>query len=341
LLNNKISSIELVRFLAALSVVIYHYHYVFNDFNQLTVEELPFFSFLSVFYKYGTYAVHIFFTISGFIFSYVYLSKKNIKAKEFFINRFARLYPLHFITLLAVVFLSLANTEFSNYFINAFIPIYTDLYHFILQLLFVSYWGLQKGFSFNTPSWSISIEILMYIVFFLSAKNLNKHKVTLPISIILFFLISYKFTNFFNFDEYALLFFSGVLIYQITKFKRSNLLISANFLILIFSFIGNFKILLFCPSFLILLIYLDKLIKNNKISGLFNFFGGLSYSIYMTHFPLMVLFLLFEHLAIINEKFYFSNYFFFFFNFLIIFISIISFKFYEYPLNKKIRKIFL
>jgi peptidoglycan/LPS O-acetylase OafA/YrhL len=340
-LNNKISSIELIRFLAALSVVVYHYHYVFNDFNELTIQELPFFSFLSVFYKYGTYAVHIFFTISGFIFSYVYLSQKNIKAKEFFVNRFARLYPLHFITLLAVMFLSLANTEFSDYFINAFIPIYTDLYHFILQLFFVSYWGLQKSFSFNTPSWSISIEILMYIIFFLSAKSLNKYKITLPTLIILFFLTSYKFTNMFSFDEYALLFFSGILIYQISKFKKKNLLISASFLILIFSIIGNFKVLLFCPSFLILLIHLDKLLKNKKISELFNFSGGLSYSIYMLHFPLMVLFLLFEYLAVIDEKFYLSSYFFVFFILLLIFISIISFKFFEYPLNKIIRKFFL
>lgn len=340
-MNNKISSIELIRFLAALSVVVYHYHYVFNDFNELTIQELPFFSFLSVFYKYGTYAVHIFFTISGFIFSYVYLSQKNIKAKEFFVNRFARLYPLHFITLLAVMFLSLANTEFSDYFINAFIPIYTDLYHFILQLFFVSYWGLQKSFSFNTPSWSISIEILMYIIFFLSAKSLNKYKITLPTLIILFFLTSYKFTNMFSFDEYALLFFSGILIYQISKFKKKNLLISASFLILIFSIIGNFKVLLFCPSFLILLIHLDKLLKNKKISELFNFSGGLSYSIYMLHFPLMVLFLLFEYLAVIDEKFYLSSYFFVFFILLLIFISIISFKFFEYPLNKIIRKFFL
>lgn len=340
-MNNKISSIELIRFLAALSVVVYHYHYVFNDFNELTIQELPFFSFLSVFYKYGTYAVHIFFTISGFIFSYVYLSQKNIKAKEFFVNRFARLYPLHFITLLAVMFLSLANTEFSDYFINAFIPIYTDLYHFILQLFFVSYWGLQKSFSFNTPSWSISIEILMYIIFFLSAKSLNKYKITLPTLIILFFLTSYKFTNMFSFDEYALLFFSGILIYQISKFKKKNLLISASFLILIFSIIGNFKVLLFCPSFLILLIHLDKLLKNKKISELFNFSGGLSYSIYMLHFPLMVLFLLFEYLAVIDEKFYLSSYFFIFFILLLIFISIISFKFFEYPLNKIIRKFFL
>ena len=340
-MNNKISSIELIRFLAALSVVVYHYHYVFNDFNELTIQELPFFSFLSVFYKYGTYAVHIFFTISGFIFSYVYLSQKNIKAKEFFVNRFARLYPLHFITLLAVMFLSLANTEFSDYFINAFIPIYTDLYHFILQLFFVSYWGLQKSFSFNTPSWSISIEILMYIIFFLSAKSLNKYKITLPTLIILFFLTSYKFTNMFSFDEYALLFFSGILIYQISKFKKKNLLISASFLILIFSIIGNFKVLLFCPSFLILLIHLDKLLKNKKISELFNFSGGLSYSIYMLHFPLMVLFLLFEYLAVIDEKFYLSSYFFVFFILLLIFISIISFKFFEYTLNKIIRKFFL
>ena len=104
---------------------------------------------------------------------------------------------------------------------------------------------------------------------------------------------------------------------------------------------GNFKILMFSPSFLIILIYSDALLTNNKIIKLFNFLGSLSYSIYMLHFPLMILFLLLENLKIINEKFYLNNNFFIFFIFLLILFSIISFKFFEHPLNKKIRSKFL
>ena len=340
-MNKKISSIELIRFIAALTVVIHHYHYVFNKFNELTIKSLPFFSFLNIFYKYGSYAVHVFFIISGFIFSYVYLSQKKIKTKEFFINRFARLYPLHFITLLFVLFLSVVDTKFSNYFFYAYNPIYTDLYHFVLQIFFISHWGLQEGFSFNTPSWSISVEIMMYIIFFLTLKYLNRYKIKVSIFVMLISFIFYKFTNLFIFDEYAFLFFLGVLIYEITKLKKSKLIIFLSIFFLIFSFIGNFKILLFCPSLLILSLQIDTLIKNKKIAESFNFFGSLSYSMYMLHFPLMIVFLLFENLKILNEKFYFNSNFLIFFILLLILLSIVSFKFFEYPINKKIRSKFL
>ena len=41
-----------------------------------------------------------------------------------------------------------------------------DLKHFLLNLAFASYWGFQDGQSFNGPSWSISAEILVYVLFF-------------------------------------------------------------------------------------------------------------------------------------------------------------------------------
>ena len=104
---------------------------------------------------------------------------------------------------------------------------------------------------------------------------------------------------------------------------------------------GNFKILFFCPSLLILCIYLDTLFKKKEIRKVFNFFGSLSYSIYMLHYPLMVLFSYLENKKILSEKFYYNTNFFIFFISLLILLSIISFKFFEYPLNKKIRNKFL
>jgi peptidoglycan/LPS O-acetylase OafA/YrhL len=45
-----------------------------------------------------------------------------------------------------------------------------DAYHFILNLFFASAWGLEKGFSFNAPIWSVSVEVLLYAVFFCIAR---------------------------------------------------------------------------------------------------------------------------------------------------------------------------
>ena len=63
--------------------------------------------------------------------------------KIFFINRFARLYPLHFATLILVAVLQIINLSLSNTF--QIVPI-NDFYHFTLNLFFISDLGaIEKG----------------------------------------------------------------------------------------------------------------------------------------------------------------------------------------------------
>ena len=147
-MRKQLYLIELLRFLSAISVLIYHYQiyfFQFNNFNDVYIlenlESLPFNFILNLFYKFGDYGVHMFFCISGFIMSFVYLDKvEDTNAKTFFISRFSRLYPLHFITLIAVLFVqqvSLYTTETYQLFH------FNDLYHFVLHLGFISAWGLE------------------------------------------------------------------------------------------------------------------------------------------------------------------------------------------------------
>ena len=104
----KLYLLELLRFFSSLSVLIYHYQIYFfqyNKFNSIKIldnlEALPFNSILILLYKYGDYGVQMFWCISGFIISYVYIDKINsVSARGFFVNRFSRLYPLHFCHLL-------------------------------------------------------------------------------------------------------------------------------------------------------------------------------------------------------------------------------------------------
>ena len=88
----------------------YHYRHFYSPLNILSETsyddakvKLPFFNIFEFLYNYGFYGVHIFYCISGFVFAYVYLDlRNNTSFKEFSINRFSRLYPLHFATLLIV-----------------------------------------------------------------------------------------------------------------------------------------------------------------------------------------------------------------------------------------------
>ena len=57
-----------------------------------------------------------------------HLSTKNdVSGKEFFVNRFARLYPLHFATLIIVAILQFINWSTTNSFQ---IVHFNDFYHF-------------------------------------------------------------------------------------------------------------------------------------------------------------------------------------------------------------------
>jgi peptidoglycan/LPS O-acetylase OafA/YrhL len=175
--EGKILGIELLRFVSAIAVLVWHYqHFAFvggalpADF---TVSRQPFYSVLRLFYTNGLYGVQVFWCISGFIFFWKYgdsIARKKVSGYAFFIFRFSRLYPLHFATLLFVAAMQVIYfARTGSYFVYQ----HNDLYHFILQLFMASEWGLQKGESFNGPIWSISIEVLVYAIFFLLLRYVS------------------------------------------------------------------------------------------------------------------------------------------------------------------------
>jgi hypothetical protein len=106
----EIPAIEFLRFFSALMILVFHYvHFTYKGTSlpqNLSNLNLPFYNFLWIFYEFGKYAVQIFWSISGFIFFLKYknlIAEKLISAKDFFILRLSRLYPLHFLTLLIVL----------------------------------------------------------------------------------------------------------------------------------------------------------------------------------------------------------------------------------------------
>ena len=76
----KYYSIEILRFLTSISVLIYHYRHFFAPYNlnsNLNYFEmgstLPFYNFLGFLYEHGIFGVHVFYTISGFVCAYLSL----------------------------------------------------------------------------------------------------------------------------------------------------------------------------------------------------------------------------------------------------------------------------
>lgn len=169
----RFHSLDVLRGVAALAVVFWHWqHFFYTGVVPGTVilERLPLYDAFAPLYLHGWQAVDLFFALSGFVFYWLYAGKvaqATIPARDFAVLRFSRLYPLHLLTLLAVAagqywYMSRLGT----YFIYPF----NDPFHFLLNLVFAPSWSFEHGYSFNAPVWSVSVEILLYTLFFLVCR---------------------------------------------------------------------------------------------------------------------------------------------------------------------------
>jgi peptidoglycan/LPS O-acetylase OafA/YrhL len=167
---NKLLGLEALRFLTAFAILVFHYRhfsFVADKPVGLVPERLPLYGLLHAFHDSGAYGVWIFWCISGFIFFWKYrdaIAERSIGGWKFFVLRFSRLYPLHLATLLLVALLQPVYFGLHGYF---FVYPENDVPHFLAQLFMASDWGIVHGYSFDGPIWSISIEVLVYFLFFL------------------------------------------------------------------------------------------------------------------------------------------------------------------------------
>lgn len=189
---SRFHSLDALRGVAALSVVCFHWP---NMFYEGTTQRagfdpalLPLYPVLRLFYDSGHLAVDLFFGLSGFIFFWLYaerVARKDVSAGRFFMLRFSRLYPLHAATLLLVLVAQvLYFHERGDYFVWGHI----DLRHFVLHVFMSASVGLEQGLSFNGPVWSISIEAVLYALFFVvCAVRLHKPWILALLSLAGFF----------------------------------------------------------------------------------------------------------------------------------------------------------
>ena len=173
----KLIGLEAIRFLAALSVLVWHYQHFYYVADKLgpdyVVKNQPLYFLLAPFYRMGFYGVEVFWCISGYIFFWKYrnaIAQRTIGVAKFFMLRFSRLYPLHVMTLALVAILQIIYSSTHGY---SFVYANNDPMHFLYQLVFASNWFPQQGYSFNGPIWSISVEVLVYVIFFATLRYIG------------------------------------------------------------------------------------------------------------------------------------------------------------------------
>ncbi len=148
----------------------------------------PAYSTFFLLYQSGSLAVDLFFSISGFIFYRLYaeaIHSRRVPAARFFILRLSRLYPLHLVTLLVVAAGQILHVALHG---APFVYPFNDVRHFVLNLVMLTSVGLERGNSFNAPFWSVSVEVVLYAVFFtISLATPRRALVPLTLSLLGFF----------------------------------------------------------------------------------------------------------------------------------------------------------
>ena len=112
----------------------------------------------------GYLGVELFFVLSGFILSHVYLQsagEKRFSYRGFLWARVARVYPLHLATLVGVGLLAGAALV-AGMSVDGNVLSWVSL---PANLLMVHAWGLAPVAGWNHPSWSISAEWFAYLCF--------------------------------------------------------------------------------------------------------------------------------------------------------------------------------
>jgi peptidoglycan/LPS O-acetylase OafA/YrhL len=366
-LPKRVYSLDIARGIAALSIVFWHWrHYFYNAQGELIknydISLMPLYTYLPTLYKHmGILSLYFFFTLSGFIFFWLYgkrISERRCTFKQFSIARFARLYPLHLLTLVLVTILqSIHWTQSHNYFVF----IYNDLYHFILQLLMINSWGFAEGHSFNGPFWTVSLEIIFYLIFFaLSFFRLSKLLPTLIIFGMTVLIRQYggRVLNVFNAHAFMAgfeCFMMGGVTYFCTEFYLSNKfrsnvidvgvisLISIIWMSLLYEPIGHYMSThydLFARTFMPLSIF--ALVIGESLSVVspkpLHWIGEITYSVYLLHFPLQIIYSYYFKEVGVGIEIYESPWVLASFFIILIPISWLTYQYFEYPMRAWIRQ---
>ncbi len=350
--------LDIFRGFASLAVVLWHWqHFFMIDYklpSNFDRSCQPLYTLFRPMYEYGYIAVPFFFQLSGFVFFWLYrerITSGACSAYKFALLRFARLYPLHILTLLVVLFLQLVHKKIiGGYFVYP----ENDSYHFALHTLFMSNWGFERGYSFNAPAWSVSIEIGLYFLFFLYCLIRIPNAVKISI-VLLGAALSMRFgLGAGNWIPAIFAFFLGGLLYSLvdiylsyrSKFwdnvivclgiaawvsvmiseRASNLLLTQSYNSLLFLF----------PITIASSVLVET--KFPKVAKKFAWLGNITYSSYLLHFPLQLFCALAVLLLGYDKEVFYSGIVLVLFMLSLITLSLLTYHNFERPLQNYLTK---
>lgn len=257
-------------------------------------------------FNYGYLMVELFFMLSGFGMMMGYGDKilnHEISFKDYIFKRIKKIYPIFLLTLLLTILFELIYLKLYG---SLFIYQNFDIYHLVLNIFCMQNGVFGTDWSFNSPSWCISICLILYcIMYYIVYKSKNKNEVLYKYIFILCITFILK-----EFGIINALLFRGIMcysvgvilsfIYENRKSFNYKLIgyISLFFLIgtyyvlrKYFNYVGNIDMLMIIgigPAIILTLLFNELSNVVLRIKPLL-LLGSLSLSIYLFHFPIQCL----------------------------------------------------
>lgn len=165
-----------VRFLAALSVALYH----LSPDVAASLGISPFY-----FYENSGDPVELFFILSGFILTYTHPEVGGAEApaiRQFYFSRFAKIYPVYLLGW--IVFAPLVYTNLA-YLHGHSAGLYARMaFYGVISLALLQAWTPTTATAWNTPGWSLSAEAVFYASFPFLFTFLKNRSVAVLLSLI-------------------------------------------------------------------------------------------------------------------------------------------------------------
>lgn len=352
--RERYSLLDFSRFVAALTVVLYHYQHFLN---KSELEKLYWYPVIEIFIAKGHLAVPFFWILSGFVIASSYRLPKWKGVGRFLLYRFARLYPLHLATLLLVGVL-----QFISLGLNGKPLIYTnhDFTNFFVHLFFLSGFTESfdsKSFSYNAPIWSVSLELMCYCAFALlmAFSILRLTTIWCVLSSIVLLDIFSSLPD--QLIRVNLFFFTGVVIHLVCT-KRSYIhlfsfwllvcsgicITNSNFIVAIQDAFPKIQVFQYRYNFLfvaviLILLQLELRVKESVAARFINL-GNLSYSMYLLHVPVqLIVLLIIPVLGANQDKVLGSGVFIVLFVLVLLALSRLVYQHFEEPCRRRIREL--
>ncbi len=270
-MKKHIKILDLLRGLAALGVVLFH----FSNSTLPTIKP----NYLTNLFFYGQYGVQVFFVISGFVIPYS-MYRANYHPTNYFkylLKRFVRICPPSYVAILLTFILYFSAIIIVNRPIDGMQWPGVNFNSILGNLTYtVPYLNTDW---FNPVFWTLAIEFQFYILIGLLLPIITARKdYLIALSFIAILLLGY--INYFSFFKYGSFFVLGMILFLRKEALSSNsLLLVLTFLSFVFCFHQNnlaeflFGLLSFVVIFL----------EFNPDYRITNHLGKISYSLYITH----------------------------------------------------------